>query len=355
MKKQIIASGLLVLVGGTSSAQSNVTLYGIVDVGLRYGNAATSNDNTLSVGSGQQRASRFGFRGTEELGGGLSASFQLESGFNADDGTLGYGNRLFGRQSWVGLNGGFGSIRFGRQTTAVYDVLFTVDPFVINGTGNAQRVFAYGLGKADPLSRADNAVTYSIRLHNGIGFYAGHAFGEKAGSFASNSSDFASVSYVAGAWNVRAAYQHADGVDLGAASTPLGALVGPAHLGSANVNVKSAVVGAVYDLGPVKFHGIYGDTRIGNGGALAMRSYMTGVTVGAGRGTMCASWNRNDIREFRNGVSDQYALDYTYPLSKRTFLYAASGYTKNGGGVRLNSARNGFSGREVETGVRHTF
>lgn len=355
MKKQIIASGLLVLVSGTSSAQSNVTLYGIVDVGLRYGNAATSNDDTLSVGSGQQRASRFGFRGTENLGGGLSASFQLESGFNADDGTLGYGNRLFGRQSWVGLNGGFGSIRFGRQTTAVYDVLFTVDPFVINGTGNAQRVFAYGLGKTDPLSRADNAVTYSIRLHNGVGFYAGHAFGEKAGSFASNSSDFASVSYVAGRWNVRAAYQHADGVDLGAASTALGALVGTAHLASANVKVNSAIVGAVYDLGPVKFHGTYGDTRIGNGGALAMRSYMTGVTVGAGRGTICASWNRNDIREFRNGISDQYGLDYTYPLSKRTFLYAAAGYTKNGGEVRLNSARNGFSGREVETGMRHTF
>jgi predicted porin len=355
MKKQIIASGLLVLVSGASSAQSNVTLYGIVDVGLRYGNAATSNDDTLSVGSGLQRASRLGFRGTEDLGGGLSASVQLESGFNADDGTLGYGNRLFGRQSWVGLNGDFGSLRFGRQTTAIYDVLFTVDPFIINGTGNAQRVFAYGLGKADPLSRADNAVTYSIRLHNGVGFSAGHAFGEKAGSFASNSSDFASLSYVDGRWNVRAAYQHSDGVDLGAATTQLGALVGGAHLASASVKIESAIVGAVYDFGGVKFHGTYGDTRIGNGGAVSMRSYMAGMTVGAGRGTVRASWNRNDVRNLRGGVSNQYALDYTYPLSKRTFLYAAAGYTKNGGDVRLNSARNGLSGREVETGIRHAF
>jgi predicted porin len=355
MKKQIIASGLLVLVSGTSSAQSNVTLYGIVDVGLRYGNAATSNDNTLSVGSGQQRASRLGVRGTEDLGGGLSASFQLESGFNADDGTLGYGNRLFGRQSWVGLNGEFGSIRFGRQTTAIYDVLFTVDPFVINGTGNAQRVFAYGLGKTDPLSRADNAVTYSIRLHNGVGFSAGHAFGEKAASFASNSSDFALVSYVDGRWNVRAAYQHSDGVDLGAATTQLGALVGAAHLASATVKVNSAIVGAVYDLGSVKLHGTYGDTRVGNGGAVAIRSYMAGVTVSAGPGTICASWNRNDIRDVRAGVSDQYGLDHTYPLSKRTYLYAAAGYTKNGDDVRLNTARNGLSGREVETGIRHAF
>lgn len=355
MNKQIIASGLLVLVSGASSAQSNVTLYGIVDVGLRYGNAATSNDNMLSVGSGQQRASRLGFRGTEALGNGLSASFQLESGFNADDGTLGYGNRLFGRQSWVGLNGGFGSIRFGRQTTAIYDVLFTVDPFVINGTGNAQRVFGYGLGKTDPLSRADNAVTYHVDMRNGVGFSAGHAFGEKAGSFASNSSDFASVSYVAGRWNVRAAYQHSDGVDLGAATTQLGGLVPAAHLASASVKVKSAVAGAVYDLGPVKLHGIFGDTRVGNGGAVVMRSYMAGVTVGAWRGTICASWNRNDIRNLRDGVSDQYGVDYTYPLSKRTFLYAAAGYTKNGRDVRLNSARNGFSGREVETGIRHAF
>ncbi|NIA52414.1 porin [Massilia sp. TW-1] len=355
MKTPIIAAGLLVLASGASSAQSNVTLYGIVDVGLRYGNAATSNDDTLSVGSGQQRASRLGFRGTEALGNGLSASFQLESGFNADDGTLGYGNRLFGRQSWVGLNGAFGSIRFGRQTTALYDVLFTVDPFVINGTGNAQRVFGYGLGKTDPLSRADNSVTYHVDMRNGFGFSAGHAFGERTGGFASNSSDFASVSYVTGRWNVRAAYQHSDGVDLGASSTQLGALVPAVHLAAASVKVKGAIAGAVYDFGSFKLHGIYGDTRAGNGGAVVMRSYMTGVTVGAGRGTICASWNRNDIRNLRDGVSDQYGLDYTYPLSKRTLLYAAAGYTNNGGDVRLNSARNGFSGREVETGIRHTF
>ena len=355
MKKQIIASGLLVLMSGASSAQGDVTLYGIVDVGLRYGNAATSSENMLSVGSGQQRASRLGFRGTEDLGAGLSASFQLESGFNADDGTLGYGNRLFGRQSWVGLDSDLGSIRFGRQTTAIYDVLFTVDPFVINGTGNAQRVFGYGLGKTDPLSRADNAVTYHIRLHDGLGFGAGHAFGERAGSFAASSSDFASVSYVGGRWNVRAAYQHADGVDLGAATTQTGALVGAGHLASATVKVNSGVAGAVYDLGAVKFHGIVGDTRVGNGNTLAIRNYMAGVTIGAGRGTICASWNRNDVRAVRDGVSDQYGLDYTYPLSKRTFLYAAAGVTKNGGHVRLNAARNGASGREVESGIRHAF
>jgi hypothetical protein len=65
--------------------------------------------------------------------------------------------------------------------------------------------------------------------------------------------------------------------------------------------------------------------------------------------------NRDDIRDFRDGVSDQYHLDYTYPLSKRTLLYVAAGYTKIGGDVHLNSARNGFSGRKVETGIRHTF
>jgi predicted porin len=355
MKKQTILLILCTAASATSSAQSKVTMYGIVDVGLRYGNAATSDDNVTSVGSGQQRSSRLGLRGTEQLGGGLSASFALESGFNADDGTLGYNNRLFGRQSWVGLNGDLGSIRLGRQTSALYEVLYAVDPFVINGTGNAQRVFGYGLAKTDPLSRADNALTYHLDLRNGIGFSAGHAFGEKDSGFASNSSDFAAVHYVAGRWNLRAAYQHADGVGLGAATTQLGALVNAAHLASAAARVRSAIVGAVYDVGPFKLHGTYGDTRVVNGGALAMRSYMAGVTVGAGTGTVCASWNRNDIRDFRDGVSDQVGLDYTYPLSKRTFLYAAAGHTKNGADVRLNSAKNGFSGREVETGVRHTF
>jgi predicted porin len=355
MKKQIIVLALLAAAAGPSSAQTHVTVYGIVDVGLRYGNASSSNDDTISVGSGQQRATRLGFRGDEDLGGGLSASFALESGINADDGTLGYGNRLFGRQSWVGLNWRFGSIRLGRQATAVYDVLFAVDPFIINGTGNAQRVFGYGLAKTDPLSRVDNAITYRIRFDNGIGFSAGHAFGEKPGSVASGSSDFASASWVAGRWNVQAAYQHSDGVDLGAASTQLGALVNAAHLLSAAVKVRTALAGAVYDVGPFKLHGAAGVTRVTNGGSLTMRSYMVGATMAAGTGTVCASWTRNEIRDFRAGVSDQYGLDYTYPLSKRTQLYSAAGHTTNGAGVRLNAARNGWSGREVETGVRHAF
>jgi len=98
-------------------------------------------------------------------------------------------------------------------------------------------------------------------------------------------------------------------------------------LASATVKVKSAIAGAVHDLGPVKFHCTLGDARVGNGGAMAMRSYMAGMTVRAGA--------------FRDGVSDQYGLDTTYPLSKRIFLYAATGYTKNGNDVRLNSAKTG--------------
>src|SRR5688572_1099677 len=102
MKKSLLACAILGAFTGAAFAQTSVTIYGVVDAGVeRYDNDAT---DVIRLSSGIQSGSRLGFRGSEDLGGGLSAIFTLESGFNIDDGTMGQGGRLFGRQAFVGVN-----------------------------------------------------------------------------------------------------------------------------------------------------------------------------------------------------------------------------------------------------------
>lgn len=355
MKKSAIALAAIAAVSGTAFAQSTVELYGIVDLGIKYENGASAAGKVWTVSSGQQSGSRVGLRGKESLGNNLSASFVLENGFNADDGTLGYGGRLFGRQAWVGLNGSFGSVKLGRQPSAIYNALLVIDPFQINQAGNIQRVYGYGLGKVDPISRADNSITYTTPVFNGVTATAGYAFGETPGSINTNSSKFAGLAYVAGPLNIQAAYQNTDGVALGAATTQLGSLVAPTGLGSPTANVKNAFIGAIYEIGSVKAHVGFGDTKASATGDAKIRNYLVGFTAALGTGSAYGSWNRNDVRSLSAGTSDQVGLGYSYPLSKRTNLYTSASYTKNDSGVRMNAAVSGTNAREFQAGIRHFF
>jgi predicted porin len=143
MKKMILAAALAAAFSSAAYAQTNVTMYGIVDAGIAYKKNGNPAGNTVSMESGQQSGSRLGFKGREDLGGGLAAIFTLESGFNIDDGKLGQGGRLFGRQAWVGMSGGFGSVKLGRQLTSLYTALDQKDPFQKNLAGKAQKVLGY--------------------------------------------------------------------------------------------------------------------------------------------------------------------------------------------------------------------
>ena len=355
MKKSLLALAVLGTFAGAASAQTNVTIYGIVDAGINYDKGKFPEGKKWSLASGQYNGSRLGFKGTEDLGGGLSAIFTLENGFNVDDGTLGNSGRLFGRQAWVGLNGGFGTVKLGRQYSVMYNALALIDPFGINQAGDAQRVYGYGLGKVDPMSRSDNTVTYSTQDFAGFSGQAGYKFGETAGSFNTGSSKFVGANYTKGPLNVVAAYQNTDGVAFGATTTALGAIVAPTGLGAATARVKTGFIGTTYDFGVVKAHLGYGNTKADATGELKIRNYLVGFTAPVGTGSVYGSWNRNDIKQISAGASNQYAIGYSYPLSKRTLLYTSFAYTKNDSGVRLNAATNGQSDREFQAGFRHSF
>lgn len=154
--------GLLTIAGGAVSgtaaaSESSVTLYGILDDSIEYlSNAGGTSANSHSVvrqTSGSWFSDRIGFKGAEDLGGGYTAVFTLESGINIGNGALLQGGRLFGRQAFVGLNTPYGAITMGRQRTVSYDYLVGLDPLGWS---------SYGLDDQDTqlVNRADNSVKY---------------------------------------------------------------------------------------------------------------------------------------------------------------------------------------------------
>jgi predicted porin len=153
-------------------SQSSVTLYGLLDTGIEYvSHANAAGDHLIRMpGITGQFPSRWGFRGTEDLGGGLAATFVLESGFNPLGGDLGQGGRLFGRQAWVGLQGNWGTLSFGRQYTMSYFALADSD---ILGPD------IHGIGTLDsylPNARSDNTIAYK-GMFKGLTAGATYSFG----------------------------------------------------------------------------------------------------------------------------------------------------------------------------------
>ena len=354
MKKILLGLGLFGAFTGAAFAQTSITVYGVADAGIEYSKGLTADDNLWRLQSGQQSGSRIGFRGTEGLGGGMSAIFTLEGGVNIDDGTSAQGGRLFGRQAWVGLNGGFGAIKLGRQQTPLYFAMNEIDPFKIGLAGNAQRAFGYGLYNTDPFLRTDNTINYSTPNFGGFSANVGWGFGEAVGSVSTNRQLEAGLAYANGPIRAHVAYHDANDFGLaGAGFTAIGA--GTAAI-PAITDLRTILVGATYDFGIATAHLGFGETKVETAAIdNKIRNYLVGASAKLGTGLVMASWVHNDVRDIAEGKSNQYAIGYSHPLSKRTNLYTSIGYTKNDDAVRLNAFANGESGRIVNVGIRHVF
>ena len=135
MQKKLIALAVAGLVSGGAFAQSTVTLYGSFDAGVRnVGNVNAAGDDVWTMGSsGTYNSNRWGLRGSEDIGGGLKARFNLEGGFNSGTGAA--TGVLFDRTAWVGLEGSMGSLDFGRQYTVIFKTIGAYDPFNYKYTG----------------------------------------------------------------------------------------------------------------------------------------------------------------------------------------------------------------------------
>jgi predicted porin len=335
MKKSLLAFAALAAISGAASAQSNVTIYGVADVGFqRTDSDAAGVRPTWAMASGIWSGSRIGFRGTEDLGGGLAAIFQLENGFAIDTGAFGSANTLFNRQAFVGLKGGFGTVTLGRQYSALHIAVDTIDPFETGLAGDATGPFGNLTGY--PI-RVNNSIVYALpNVMAGVTGSVQYGFGEVAGDFSANRAIGAGLGYANGPLNVQFAYHTTNTT----AATP-----------RTDADANIAFLGAKYNFGFATLHAAYADKEIDSnliGGATTKaRNYMVGATVPVGVGSVLASWNRTDYRT-TNANADQYAIGYIHPLSKRTNLYTSYGRTNNDAVV-------GADANVFNVGVRHRF
>jgi predicted porin len=347
MKKVVLVLGVTGYCA-IASAQSSVTLYGIIDAGVSYvSHAATStaSDHLVKYGEGVASGNRWGLRGTEDLGGGLLAVFVLENGFNTGDGTIGQGGAIFGRQAFVGLTRtGFGTLSIGRQYS------FSTEYLGANYTTGSQTAlgnYAYHINDVDQLtsSRINNAVKFSSTSFNGLTFGAMYGFSNQAGSFAGSPTTTAANTTTQGASSAYSfGLNYAGGnFGIGAAYTnirfPNGAT--PAFSVSlANVNtlglrdLETYGVGARWAFGSALVWGNWTHTRFEpvSGSASTLNvfegggRYMFRPTLSAGLG-----YTYYNLKGGTQGRWNEVGGAVDYALSKRTDIYALTAYQKASG------------------------
>lgn len=249
MKKSLIALATSATFAVPVFAQSSVTLYGVVDEGFNYtNNVGGKHDYELQ--SGYAQGSRWGLKGAEDLGGGTKAIFQLENGFNLNNGRLGQGGLLFGRQAYVGVsNATFGTVTLGRQYDSVVDYLAQT-----TANGNwAGYLFSHPFDNdnTDNSFRVNNTVKYASPDFAGLQFGGTYSFSNATG-FANNRQFSLGAQYANGGLLVAAAYLNADnpGQSSGGAITSTDADFVAERLrifgGGINYTFGPATVGFVY-------------------------------------------------------------------------------------------------------------
>ncbi|NVD74292.1 porin [Duganella sp. BJB1802] len=330
MQKHVMGALALGLVSAVAQAQSSVTVYGIADAGLVLERGGPAG-NTQNVSSGVGSGSRLGFKGKEDLGGGLVAGFQLENGYNIDTGTAGQGGLLFGRQAYVSLSGSAGSISAGRQYMPYFKALRDViDPFGTGFAGNVQNIFF-------PSTRVDNSVEYMTKKYNGFSADLLYGFGETAGDASKNRTISGAASYDNGPLSVVLTHHQRENA------------LGTAH-------TRYTMLGGRYRYGDVTGHAAYSRNKDLLG--IGSRDALLGVTVSVGADKLLASYidHRDDSSPRQR--ARQAAIGYLHPLSVRTDLYAAYGHiiNRNGANFHVGTATDSGTGTTgFNLGVRHVF
>ncbi|WP_313620483.1 porin [Achromobacter sp.] len=319
--------------------QSAVTLYGVVDLSLA-GFSTQERGTAINMQSGVQSGSRWGLRGSEDLGNGLRANFQLESGILATNGKSAQGGRLFGRAAWVGVSGAFGDVRLGRQTSVSSATLADYDAFMASYliTGAQTALLPYNA------NRADNTVAYWTPSAGGFraGVEASLDY-DGGGGFQTGSTNklySAALVYEQAGYSIAATYEGArwaDGTTQAAAMARAGGarqpdaytLAGRATLDAFTLYAGWSVMrnGSTIPAVPSPGQRVYfpGST---------VHGLMAGATWRAGPGMVMASWQGSlpggGVLERDGATHTQqiYSAGYVYDLSKRTNLYAIYGYMR---------------------------
>jgi predicted porin len=398
MKKSLLALAVLGAFAGAASAQSSVTLYGRIDAGYQWNEApsqgqigagvrfpgtnnvcvptgtattctAIDQESYSGIEGGYMAGNRWGIRGSEALGGGMSAIFTLESGFDISTGTSQQGNRLFGRQAWLGLATPYGTVAAGRiptfsSGTGSFDMFSAIDPF---STGWGINSLGTTFISANAL-RPDNVLLYVTPTWAGFKGGAAYSFNyngqEQAPSSKNTEVSSLGASY---SWGPLYAAVTYDVIEY-ATQQASGAPVATASTG----DQKHLQIGLTWDFKVAKLYGAYADqTKIqavlaGNGSDVVVptgignydnTAWMLGATVPFGAFTFRASYQYSDADQIvRSGVKfepdyDSFGLGVDYKLSNRTLVYLGYG-NRSADGTLLS---NTFDRQQFAFGLNHSF
>lgn len=346
MKRSLLALAALTAFAGAASAQSSVTLFGIVDAGVARLSAG-GKSQTGMTNSGYN-SSRFGVRGVEDLGGGLRAGFWLEGQLTNDDGNAAGLN--FQRRSTVSLMGGFGEVRLGRDYTPTFWNTTVYDEFGTNGIGQANTPGMIGAaGNGAAAVRSNNSISYFTPAMGGFSLQVMKAFGENvSGGVKTNDYLGLRAGFAAGPISVHGATGKTEGATDAA-------------------DVKYMNFGASFDAGIVKPQLFIGQEKNGAGQKVTGIEASVGVVLGQGR--IRAAYSRYDQKggtaAYNANDWNKIAVGYLYNLSKRTATYATYARVGNKGAQTKIVANNGMgaglaaapggNASGFEFGVRHAF
>ena len=368
MQKKLIALAIAGLVSAPAFAQSNVTIYGVADAGLAWGEHG---DRDFSgVLSGVLSGSRIGFKGTEDLGNGLKAVFTLEQGFSIDNGAENDSTKAFQRQAFVGLSGGFGTVSLGRQYAPGYDFQYDalvsaiISPqAILSGKpfGGAFAENGLTINPGTP-ARWDNSLAYNgsfgaIRAR-AIYSFGGNETGNDVTGVDADSDDMMGVGleYANGPLKVGGVYHYLkDALDVAGSD-----------------DQQEWLLGGSYNFGMLTLAGSYQQAKNASYVEdLDVDLWQVGVIVpvGAAGNVHLAYGEAEYDAEGDDAKSKSYTLAYTHALSKRTTAYVGYNRTDNDLGLALGPISSGASynavtdvlsgtGEEsdlVAVGIRHTF
>jgi predicted porin len=353
MKKLLIATAALAMVAGTAQAQSTVTVYGIVDMGYAINTDDNNGKETTGVKAGNQSGNRLGFRGTEDLGGGMKANFVIETGFDPVSGSNLLSNRetaaghsaitaASNRQSWVGLSGGFGDARIGYQYTPDY---------TITSLSGIQQTTESARGATSHLttniaSRATGATYFSPTFANvQVMGFIGEASEEAAGTD-TKSTDTDTYNFGA----IYRAGPVVAGISMGQQKTAQ-------TTGTQRPDVDTLVVGGSYTLGALKLGATYGEKESTTNAGVKTDAdhYQVSASYALGKTVLLASVGKNRTKNEAGTKTvdvDQYQIGLNYNFSKRTNAYAYVGQEEDD--VKTSTSAD----RKVKStvvGVRHQF
>jgi predicted porin len=338
MNIRFLVAVLLMCAATAAQAQSSVTLYGIVDEFVQVVN--TGNGNTGALGSSGQWASRIGLRGSEDIGSGNRINFDLQNGFNPNDGSFAQPGSLFNRQAWIGISGNWGEFRAGRQNSPIFNDQGGLDAF----------------GAATQASGFSNFMTFTVRTSNTLSYtspvlgglqmsvYAG--FGDAGGFRSAGSSYQADVTYSHGPISAVLAAQAVKSAD-GTATD---------RTGEAGLSYQIGKTTLYLGWSGSKWDDIRLDVNVYGASALYQFTASSALAMGY-------TYLHDESGQGDN--ASQVSALYTYALSKRTSLYSALSFLQNRGqaSYRLAGSANaglplaypGADARGIQLGMVHRF